>query len=126
MHDVKWCQSPHKPHCCYLQTLRCADFYAGCGGLSFIDKQTDKVHITTKWAVDFCDSMTLSFKANYPEAEVAHLLDWTVTGYLTATEALAMVVTNTCTSAEAVLLLLHAVLKTVLYTTCGLSWLNHC
>ncbi|DBB18710.1 TPA: hypothetical protein ACH3X3_000316 [Trebouxia sp. C0006] len=52
------------------RTLRCADFYAGCGGLSFIDRQTDKVNITTKWAVDFCESMTLSFRANYPETEV--------------------------------------------------------
>ncbi len=57
-------------HCCLVQTLRCADFYAGCGGLSFIDRQTDKVNITTKWAVDFCESMTLSFRANYPETEV--------------------------------------------------------
>ncbi|KAL0043430.1 hypothetical protein WJX79_004501 [Trebouxia sp. C0005] len=52
------------------RTLRCADFYAGCGGLSFVDRQTDRVNITTKWAVDFCESMTLSFRANYPETEV--------------------------------------------------------
>ena len=92
-----------------MQTLRCADFYAGCGGLSFVDKQTDKVHITTKWAVDFCDSMTLSFKANYPEAEVVHLIAWIVTGFPTATEAFAMVASNKCTPAEALLLLLHMV-----------------
>ncbi|KAL3146940.1 hypothetical protein ABBQ38_014910 [Trebouxia sp. C0009 RCD-2024] len=52
------------------RVIRCADFYSGCGGLSFMDNQTDKAHITTAWAVDYCQNMTLSFRANYPETEV--------------------------------------------------------
>lgn len=58
--------------CAHVQVLHCADFYAGCGGLSFLDQQTPEVHITTAWAVDFCESMTLSFRANYPDAHVSH------------------------------------------------------
>lgn len=54
-----------------LQVLRCADFYSGCGGMSFMDQQTDSVHITTAYAVDFCESMTLSFKSNYPGTHVS-------------------------------------------------------
>ena len=53
-----------------LQTLRCADLYSGCGGLSFVDTKTDKVNIVTRWAVDYCESMTLSFASNYQETEV--------------------------------------------------------
>ena len=53
-----------------VQVIRCADFYSGCGGLSFMDAQTDKAHITTAWAVDYCQNMALSFRANYPETEV--------------------------------------------------------
>ena len=65
---------PHGPECAcgHVQVLHCADFYAGCGGLSFLDQQTPEVHITTAWAVDFCESMTLSFRANYPDAHVSH------------------------------------------------------
>ena len=55
------------------QTLRCADFYSGCGGLSFLDKRTENVHISTCWAIDFCESMTLSFRANYPDTKVVRL-----------------------------------------------------
>lgn len=35
-----------------------------------MDTRTDKAHITTAWAVDYCQNMTLSFRANYPETEV--------------------------------------------------------
>ena len=35
-----------------------------------MDTQTDQAHITTAWAVDYCENMTLSFRANYPETEV--------------------------------------------------------
>ena len=35
-----------------------------------MDTLTDEVNITTAWAVDYCQNMTLSFRANYPETEV--------------------------------------------------------
>ena len=36
-----------------------------------MDQQTDSVHITTAYAVDFCESMTLSFKSNHPDTHVS-------------------------------------------------------
>lgn len=39
-----------------------------------MDTQTEKAHITTAWAVDYCQNMTLSFWANYPETEVGLVL----------------------------------------------------
>ncbi|KAK9823255.1 hypothetical protein WJX72_001381 [[Myrmecia] bisecta] len=49
------------------------DLYAGCGGLSFLDQETDEVTIVTVCAVDMEPSMVASFEANYPEAH-AHCM----------------------------------------------------
>ena len=55
-----------------LQKLQAVDLYCGCGGMSFIDQKTDKVHIKTQWAVDSVEAMCQSFQVNYPDATVSH------------------------------------------------------
>lgn len=52
------------------QELNVVELYCGCGGLSFIDRQNEEVHIETKWAVDMEPSMCAAFQANYPKAKV--------------------------------------------------------
>ncbi len=55
-----------------LQKLQAVDLYCGCGGMSFIDQKTDKVHVQTQWAVDSVEAMCQSFQVNYPDATVSH------------------------------------------------------
>ncbi|BDA50272.1 probable DNA (cytosine-5)-methyltransferase 3 [Coccomyxa sp. Obi] len=59
--------------------LNVVELYCGCGGLSFIDRKNEDVHIETKWAVDMEPSMCAAFQANYPEAKV---FEWGVDEWL--------------------------------------------
>lgn len=53
-----------------MQKMNIVELYCGCGGLSFVDRKSEDVHIETKWAVDIEPSMCAAFKANYPKAQV--------------------------------------------------------
>ena len=53
-----------------MQKINIVELYCGCGGLSFVDRKTEDVHIETKWAVDMEPSMCAAFKAKYPKAQV--------------------------------------------------------
>lgn len=53
------------------RVLNAVDLYCGCGGMSFVDHKTDRVHINTHWAVDNEESACCSFRVNYPDAAVS-------------------------------------------------------
>ena len=52
------------------QVVNVLDLYAGAGGTSYIDQESDRVIIQTKWAIDFSASACATFAANFPGAQV--------------------------------------------------------